>query len=57
MDHNTNHRTDAEHIRKKNVDKNIWPNTSGEALASQMEQRVVHPIQRPKYSGRQKLED
>jgi hypothetical protein len=29
--------TDAEHIWKKNTAKNIWPNTSGGTLASQME--------------------
>ena len=29
MDLNANHRTDAEHIRKKNIEKNVWPNTRG----------------------------
>jgi hypothetical protein len=34
---NTNVRADAKHVWKENIAKNIWPNTGGGMLASQME--------------------
>jgi hypothetical protein len=37
LDPNANSRADAKYIRKENTVKNIWPNTRGETLASQME--------------------
>jgi hypothetical protein len=37
LDPATNSRADDKHVRKENIAKNIWPNTRGGALASQME--------------------
>jgi len=37
LDLNPNVRADAKHIWKENIAKNVWPNTGGGMLASQME--------------------
>jgi hypothetical protein len=37
LDLNTNVRANAKHVWKENTAKNIWPNTGGGMLASQME--------------------
>jgi hypothetical protein len=34
---NTNVRADDKHVRKENIAKNMWPNTGGGVLASQVE--------------------